>query len=101
MNNTQFTIPTLESISMELKPLLLLLNEINGKVDGNLYPKNYYRNKDLRIKFGLSDNTITKYRDKNIIPFTKLGEVFIYPVNEIDKILEHNSNYNLFKSFIA
>lgn len=99
--NNQITIPTMESISTELQPILALLNEIKGKVNGNLYPKNYYRNKHLKEKFGLSDNTIISYRDKNIIPFSKLGDIFVYPVDEIDKILQQNSNYSLFKSKAA
>jgi hypothetical protein len=53
----------------------------------------YYRNKDLKEIFGLSDNTIYAYRAEGIIPFTKLGEIFYYPVAEIDRILANNASY--------
>ncbi len=92
----QINIPSIEAISMELSPLLVLLNDIKTKLDSNPYPKKYYRNKDLKEKFGLSDNTIINYRDKNLLPFTKLGDIYYYPVDEIDKILEQNSNYDYF-----
>ena len=83
---------------MELSPILLLLTEIKTKVDQRPQQKKYYRNKDLKEKFGLSDNTITSYRDKNILPFTKIGEIYYYSVDEINLILEQNSNYDYFKS---
>jgi len=54
----------------------------------------YYRNKDLKTIFGLSDNTIYGYRAKGTIPFTKLGEIYYYPVEEINCILAQNSNYS-------
>jgi hypothetical protein len=97
MSNT-IKIPSLEDISMELSPVLILLNEIKAKVNQQPQQKTLYRNKDLKEKFGLSDNTITSYRDRNILPFTKIGDIFYYPVNEIDLILDHNSNYDYFKS---
>ncbi len=83
---------------MELSPILVLLNDIKSKVDNQPQQKKFYRNKDLKSKFGLSDNTITSYRDKNILPFTKIGDIFYYPVDEIDLILKQNSNYDYFKS---
>ena len=97
MRNT-ISIPSIEDISMELSPVLILLNEIKTKVNQQPQQKKYYRNKDLKDKFGLSDNTITSYRDKNILPFTKLGDIYCYPVDEINSILEKNSNYDYFKS---
>jgi hypothetical protein len=97
----QISVPTIEEINEQLKPLIALLNDINNKVEANFNPKKYYRNKDLKAKFGLADNTIISYRDKNIIPYTFIGEIYYYPVHEIDKILEQNSNFDLFKSNVA
>lgn len=50
----------------------------------------YYRNKDLKKIFGLSDNTIKKMRINGELPSTKLGSITLYPVKEINKILERN-----------
>lgn len=76
----------------QMESVFKLLNEIKMKVDNVRQPKQYYRNGDLKKLFGLSDNTIITYRDKNIIPFTKLGEIYYYSISEIDAILKNNSN---------
>lgn len=56
-------------------------------------PSKYYRNKDLKSLFGLSPNTIIKYREEGNLPFTLLGEIYLYPINEVDKKLKKNANY--------
>lgn len=53
-------------------------------------PPKYYRNKDLKKNFGLSDNTIKKMRITGELPSTKLGSITLYPVKEINKILDRN-----------
>lgn len=78
-----------------LEPVIKLLEQMKTKFDNIKQPKKYYRNKGLKEFFGLSDNTIISYRDNNIIPYTKLGEIYYYPIDEIDKILQKNSNYDL------
>ncbi|HXB44888.1 MAG TPA: helix-turn-helix domain-containing protein [Puia sp.] len=89
----QITIPTLESISEILRPLQNSINELNSKIDSLKPPTKYYRNKDLKEIFGLSDNTIIEYRDNNIIPVTSIGNIYYYPVDKINEILKKNSNY--------
>jgi hypothetical protein len=81
----------------EMEPILKLLHEIISKFDMQKTPKKYYRNSDLKKLFSLSDNTIISYRDKNIIPFTKLGEIYYYPIDKIDTILNRNSNFDMVK----
>lgn len=80
----------------EMKPVIKLLEEMKSKFDSIKLPKKYYRNKNLKEFFGLSDNTIISYRDQNILPFTKLGEIYYYPITEIDNLLTKNSNFDLF-----
>ena len=58
---------------------------------------NYYRNKDLKRIFGFSDNTIISYRDYNILPYTKIGDIYFYPVNEIKMLLNKSGNFEYFK----
>ena len=81
-----------------LGAVIRLLEQMNIKFDSIKQPKKYYRNKNLKEIFGLSDNTIITYRDNNTLPFTKIGEIYYYPVDEIDKILQKNSNYDLLKN---
>lgn len=52
----------------------------------------YYRNEDLKKIFGLSSNTIVKYRRTGILPFTMMGDIFLYDAAKIDKILRENSD---------
>lgn len=78
-----------------LEPVIKLLEELKTKIDNIESPKQYYRNKHLKIYFGLSDNTILSYRDKNLLPFTKIGDIYYYPIAEIETILVKNSNFAL------
>ncbi len=80
----------------ESELIIKLLEEIKSKFDTIRQPKKYYRNSDLKELFGLSDNTILTYRDKNILPFSRMGEIYYYPIAEIDNLLSKNSNFDLF-----
>jgi hypothetical protein len=75
-------------------PVIKLLEELKTKFNSIEPPKRYYRNKHLKSYFGLSDNTIISYRDKNLLPFTKIGEIYYYPISEIENILNQNSNFD-------
>ncbi len=72
-----------------------ILNKILMKLEEkeNLSQKRYFRNKDLKSVFGLSSNTISKYRDDGILPYTMLGEIYLYPIAEVEKRLKKNSSY--------
>jgi len=78
-----------------ITPIIKLLEELKTKIDDIQPPKRYYRNKHLKMYFGLSDNTILNYRDKNLLPFTKIGDIYYYPIAEIETILVKNSNFDL------
>lgn len=91
-----FEILTLEDIRGEISPILSELEELKSTIT-NTSLKKYYRNKDLKKVFGLSDGTINDYRNKNTIPYTQIGSIFFYPIKEIDDILKQNSNYDLIK----
>jgi hypothetical protein len=81
----------------KLEPVLEILEELKLKIDSYIEPKKYYRNNDLKKYFGLSDNTICNYRDKNILPFSKIGEIYFYPIREINLLMNDNSNYMFVK----
>jgi len=76
------------------EPVIKLLEELKTKIDNVQSPKRYYRNKHLKMYFGLSDNTILSYRDKNLLPFTRIGDIY-YSIAEIESILVQNSNFDL------
>jgi hypothetical protein len=74
-----------------IEPVLLRLETIDSKISqGKVLRPEYYRNEDLKKMFGLSNNTIIKYRQTGILPYTKLGDIFLYDSGKIDKILRSN-----------
>lgn len=84
----------IEAIKQLLDPLYDRLEKIDSKIKGNntIDSLRYYRNEDLKKMFGLSNNTIIKYRQTGILPYTKLGDIFLYEATKIDKILQNNSS---------
>lgn len=72
-------------------PLLIRLEKLDIKIPREkIVNPAYYRNEDLKKMFGLSNNTIIKYRQTGILPYTKLGDIFLYDSRKIDKILQDN-----------
>jgi hypothetical protein len=87
-------IPSTETIKSLLEPIYNKLDKIDIQLftqylDNNI-PK-YYRNSDLKEIFNLSNNTIVKYRETGILPYTKLGDIYLYDVKAINAILKQNS----------
>jgi len=80
------------AIKKLLEPLYAKLDVIDLKIKGqqSKNQKKFYRNEDLKKIFGLSNNTIIKYRQTGILPFTKLGDIYLYDVGKIDDILKNN-----------
>jgi hypothetical protein len=94
MNLTELKIPSVRSIQMLLEPIYERLTNIeNSLKNQNLKsaPKKYYRNADLKSLFGLSSNTIIKYRETGTLPYTRLGDVYLYEVNVVEQILKRNN----------
>lgn len=86
-----------ESYLMKVKeliePVTAKLETIDSKFSqGKTLRPEYYRNEDLKKMFGLSNNTIIKYRQTGILPYTKLGDIFLYDSGKIDKILKSNQS---------
>jgi len=93
MNSTELKIPSVRTIQLLLEPIYERLASIESSLKSKpqkATPNKYYRNADLKAIFGLSSNTIIKYRDTGILPFTRLGDVYLYEVASIDTILTNN-----------
>jgi hypothetical protein len=92
--NEEIVLPTLGSIRKLLEPVYSRLEAIENRIKQSTQKTNqtvkYYRNNDMKRIFGLSNNTIIKYRETGILPFTKLGDIYLYDVQDLDKILTLN-----------
>ena len=90
---SELTIPSVRSIQLLLEPIYERLANIESSLKSKpqkAIPMKYYRNADLKAIFGLSSNTIIKYRDTGILPYTRLGDVYLYDVASINEILNSN-----------
>jgi hypothetical protein len=90
---SELTIPSVRSIQLLLEPIYERLANIESSLKSKpqkAIPMKYYRNADLKAIFGLSSNTIIKYRDTGILPYTRLGDVYLYEVASINEILNSN-----------
>ena len=93
-NETPLVLIQLDRLQSLINPVINKLDIIEKRITKKQpNTKGYYRNKDLKDKFGLSPNTIIKYRENNTIPYTTIGDVYLYPISKIDEILNKNSNY--------
>lgn len=89
----EFNIPTIGSIKKLLDPIYSRLDIIQQNIKREPLKSSkdkFYRNNDLKNLFGLSNNTIIKYRDTGILPYTKLGDIYLYEVAVIERILIEN-----------
>ncbi len=93
MLEQEIVIPTIGSIKKLLEPIYFRLDNIDSNIKNQVSKpesKKYYRNQDLKVIFGLSSNTIIKYRETGLLPYTKLGDIFLYEIDKIGKILASN-----------
>ena len=89
----ELIIPTVGNIRKLLEPIYSRLDNIDTTLGNKQTAQGqtkYYRNQDLKKIFGLSSNTIIKYRETGILPYTKLGDIFFYDVKTIEAILIQN-----------
>jgi hypothetical protein len=94
-NSEEILIPSVRSIQLLLEPIYSHLEAIENRIKqsyqkSNQPPVKYYRNNDLKRLFGLSNNTIIKYRETGILPYTRLGDIYLYEVAAVEQILTNN-----------
>lgn len=80
----------MEAESEEIQEVIKI--DEKGPLPRPIKPRDYkrYRNNDLKNIFGMCNNTITKYRVTGIFTYTKLGDITLYEVQEVEKILKSN-----------
>jgi hypothetical protein len=80
----------MEAESKEIQELIEI--DEKAQLPKPIKPRDYkrYRNNDLKNIFGMCNNTINKYRVTGIFPYTKLGDITLYKVQAVNKILKDN-----------
>ena len=94
-DQNEFSIPSVRGIQLLLEPIVVKLQNLENelqKLPKKVQPSKYYRAKDLKELFGLTNNTIIKYRNDGTLPFTLLGGVYLYDANAINEMLEQNKS---------
>jgi hypothetical protein len=92
VNDSEDKFTYISVIRKLLEPLYIKLETIesNIKKEQGKDQSKFYRNEDLKRIFGFSNNTIIKYRQNGILPYTKLGDIFLYDAAKIDAKLKDN-----------
>ena len=91
----EIQMPTVRGIQLLLEPIVVKLQNLENelqKLPKKVQPSKYYRARDLKELFGLTNNTIIKYRNDGTLPFTLLGGVYLYDANAINEMLEQNKS---------
>ncbi len=91
----EIQMPTVRGIQLLLEPIVVKLQNLENelqKLPKKVQPSKYYRARDLKELFGLTNNTIIKYRNDGILPYTLLGGVYLYDAKAIDEMLEQNKS---------
>ena len=94
-NTDEIQIPSVRGIQLLLEPIVVKLQNLENelqKLPKKVQPSKYYRARDLKELFGLTNNTIIKYRNDGTLPFTLLGGVYLYDANAINEMLEQNKS---------
>jgi hypothetical protein len=94
-DQNEFSSPSVRGIQLLLEPIVVKLQNLENelqKLPKKARPSKYYRARDLKELFGLTNNTIIKYRDNGTLPFTLLGGVYLYDAKAIDEMLEQNKS---------
>lgn len=93
-DRNEIYIPTTKVIAELLHPLFERLESIEKQLLKDPKAHNselkFYRNDDIKKIFGISNNTIIKYREQGVLPFTRIGDIYLYKVSDIEEILKRN-----------
>lgn len=52
---------------------------------------NYVRSNVIRQKLSITDNTLRALRTSNSIPWSYIGSIYYYPLEEIEELLKNNT----------
>ena len=86
------TIATLSDLMQMKAEILEALEEYK---QANSIQKKWVRGPEARDMLSISSAKLQDMRIKGDIPYTKIGSIYYYPVQEIENVLEKNLKKNL------
>lgn len=83
--------PIYKTLASSLDKARKIIEQLKAKNRPSLMCERYFTGTELMKVFHISRRALQEYRDKGILPYTKLGNgVILYPESQIMKILERN-----------
>lgn len=79
----------LNELKQEIKDLKNLCSTLIEHTKNNIV-KPFYTNKDLPELLGVGQNWIKKYRDEGYLPYTQVGDKFLYSYEDIMYFYQKN-----------
>lgn len=73
----------------QFKQIIQSLDAIHRMLDASEQPDEWLDNSDIIRLLKISKNTAAAWREKGILPFTKIGKKIYYQHNEIRHLLRH------------
>ena len=79
----------LRDLSKNIAYIKAWLNNLDLK-QHNVLSKEWIDNQDVLIRLKISNRTLQNYRDKGILPFSKIEGKFYYKTSDVNQLLERN-----------
>ena len=67
-----------------------LLRSLENRCTNFGMKERWLDNQEVKQLLRISPRTLQSYRDKGILPFSKLGGKFFYRASDVEKLLEQN-----------
>jgi hypothetical protein len=73
-----------------------LLNDLNEliKITASGLNKKYLKSNEIKKVLNLSPTTLQNLRDNGTLPYTKIGGVIFYNIDDVNKVMKENSIQN-------
>ncbi|QHC84713.1 DNA-binding protein [Empedobacter brevis] len=85
---------TLDEMKNELKALLELTKKAKRKYDPVFREEKWLDNQDVCLMMNISKRTLQTYKDKGLLPYSKLNRKNYYKHSDVQALLKAGHSYN-------
>ena len=86
---------TLDGIKKELKALLEVTENATKKYTSIFKEEKWLDNQEVCLMMGITKRTLQTYKDKGLLPFSKLNRKNYYKISDVQALLEAGQPYNI------